>query len=85
MTVRLFGPDAEVAPEFLPSSGLHHGRAEALTFQQAVPPIYQEVYPEPGKYSPRLYKELNDFLGLWLRNLEDQGHEVVEARRADAD
>lgn len=26
--------------------------AEALTFQQAIPPLYQEVYPEPGKGFP---------------------------------
>ncbi len=51
-----------------------HGMVEALSFQQAIPPIYQEVYPEPGKVYPRLKRELNSFLSLWLRNLKAQGH-----------
>jgi len=48
--------------------------AETLTFQQAIPPIYQEVYPAPGKVNPRLKKELNSFLSTWLRNCIQQGH-----------
>lgn len=47
---------------------------EALTFQQAIPPVYQEVYPEPRKYYPRIKKDLNSFLRTWLNNLIDQGH-----------
>lgn len=46
---------------------------EALTFQMDAIGLYQEVYPEPGKYYPRLKKELNDFLRQWLKNLEQQG------------
>lgn len=48
--------------------------AEAYSFQQAIPPIYQEVYPEPGKYRPNLKKNLNSFLRQWLINLINQGH-----------
>lgn len=48
--------------------------AEALTFQQAIPPIYQEVYPAPGKVRPQLKKDLNNFLSTWLRNCIQQGH-----------
>jgi len=48
--------------------------AEAYSFQQAIPPIYQEVYPEPGQYRPKLKKELNTFLRQWLQNLIDQKH-----------
>jgi hypothetical protein len=33
--------------------------------------IYQEVYPEPGKYYPKLKKELNAFLNDWLKNMID--------------
>ena len=55
----------------------HPGRVEALTFQQAIPPIYQRVYPEPGKVVPRLKRDLNDFLTTWLRNLKQQGHRLV--------
>ncbi len=47
---------------------------EALTFEQSLPPIYQVVFPEPGKFYPQLRKELNGFLRLWLNNLIDQGH-----------
>lgn len=48
--------------------------AEALTFQQTNPDIYQVVYPEPGKICPRLSRELNWFLKMWLRNCIRQGH-----------
>ena len=37
MTVRVFAPRQG-----------RDGMVEALTFQQAIPPIYQQVYPEPG-------------------------------------
>ena len=48
--------------------------AEAYSFQQALPPVYQEVYPEPGKVRPKLKGDLNTFLGQWLQNLIAQGH-----------
>lgn len=48
--------------------------AEAFSFQQAIPPIYQAVYPAPGKFYPRLKKDLNGFLRQWLMNLIQQGH-----------
>ena len=51
-----------------------HKMAEALTFQMAIPPIYQEVYPEPGKVYPKVKAELNHFLKMWLRNCINQGH-----------
>ena len=50
------------------------GMAEALTFQQAIPPIYQQVYPAPGKVIPRLKTSLNTFLLTWLTNAIAQGH-----------
>ncbi len=43
--------------------------AEALTFQNDYLGIYQEVYPEPGKYYPKLKKELNIFLNDWLKTM----------------
>lgn len=48
--------------------------AEALTFQMAIPPVYTEVYPEPGMVNPRAKKELNSFLDTWLRNAIAQDH-----------
>ena len=47
---------------------------EALSFQMDIPPIYQEVYPQPGKVAPSLKKSLNAFLTTWLDNLVTQGH-----------
>lgn len=67
MTVRVFEPRA----------ALSQGMVDALTFEQSIPPIYQEVYPEPGKVRPKLKRELNAFLGTWFRNLEQQGHRPV--------
>jgi uncharacterized protein YqiB (DUF1249 family) len=53
--------------------------AEALTFQNDYLGIFQEVYPEPGKFYPKLKKELNDFLNDWLRSMiEVQKYEMVE-------
>lgn len=49
---------------------------EAYSFQQAIPPIYQEVFPEPGKVFPQLKRELNSFLSQWLRNIKSQGHRL---------
>jgi len=43
--------------------------AEALTFRNDYMGIYQEVYPEPGKYYPKLKKELNEFLNNWLKTM----------------
>jgi len=48
-----------------------------VSFQQAIPPIYQRVYPQPGKVVPRLKRDLNSFLTTWLRNLKQQGHRLV--------
>ena len=48
--------------------------AEALIFQQAIPPIYQQVYPAPGKVIPALKRSLNSFLLTWLNNAIAQGH-----------
>ena len=65
-----------VVRAFPPREG-QAGRVEALTFQQANPAVYQVVYPEPGKVVPRLHRELNAFLGTWLRNLKAQGHRLI--------
>ncbi len=54
------------------------GMAEALTFQQALPPIYTVVYPEPGKVDVRAKRDLNDFLSTWLTNAIAQGHHFTD-------
>lgn len=50
--------------------------AEAYSFQQAMPPIYQEVYDEGNRVDPALKQNLNTFLETWLANLVNQGHGV---------
>jgi hypothetical protein len=36
------------------------------------------VYPEPGKYYPKLKRELNDFLIDWLQNIIDAQYQLAE-------
>jgi len=48
--------------------------AEAMTFQQAIPPVWQEVYPKPGQVNTALKQSLNAFLKQWLTNLTHQKH-----------
>ncbi|AKB43056.1 MULTISPECIES: DUF1249 domain-containing protein [Methanosarcina] len=56
--------------------------AEALTFRNDYMGIYQEVYPEPGKYYPKLKKELNYFLNNWLKTMIDiQGYRLTVEER----
>jgi hypothetical protein len=69
--------DPEMVVRAFPPRGDHPGRLEALYFQQASPPVFSVVYPEPGKVVPRLKRELNAFLGVWLRNLKAQGHRLI--------
>lgn len=78
VVVRIFPPGSEDHQEFAPSTDKRHGRMEAILFQQAVPSIFHAVYPEPGRYSPRLKKDLNGFLTTWLRNLKNQGHKFID-------
>jgi len=69
--------DPEMEVRVFPPRDGRPGHVEALSFQQAIPPIYQRVYPEPGKVVPRLKRDLNSFLTTWLRNLKQQGHRLV--------
>ncbi len=65
-------PDMEI--QIFPDSGM----AEALTFRNDYMGINQEVYPEPGKFYPKLKTELNAFLNNWLkRMIEDQKYTLV--------
>jgi len=53
--------------------------AEALSFRNDYLGIYQGVYSEPGKYYPKLKKELNVFLNDWLKNMiEVQSYKLAE-------
>ena len=56
------------------------GTLEPLTFQQdGYPSIYQEVYPEPGKWRPNLRSDLNTFARQWFGNIAEQGYKRVRA------
>jgi hypothetical protein len=60
-------PDMEIRID--PDMGI----VEALTYQLDSLGIFQRVYPEPGKVCLKLRRDLNQFLGQWLKNLEMQG------------
>ena len=75
VVVRLFPPGLTVFLHLCPSTDASLGRAEAVEFQQALPPVYQRVYPQPGQYLPKLRDSLNSFLGDWLNNMKEQGHQ----------
>lgn len=77
ITIRVFAPGTSGFQELAPSSDVRHGRVEVLSFQQAIPPVYQDVYPEPGRHRPRLKGALNRFFADWLRNLKLQGHRRI--------
>ena len=49
------------------------GTLEPLTYQQDALGLYQQVYPEPGKWIPRLRNDLSAFTDQWLKNIEVQG------------
>jgi uncharacterized protein YqiB (DUF1249 family) len=56
--------------------------AEALTFRNDYMGIYQEVYPEPRKYYPKLKRELNDFLNNWLKTMiEIQRYQLTASEK----
>ena len=56
------------------------GTLEPLTFRQdGSLQIYQEVYPEPGRWVPKLRIDLNSFAQHWLKNISQQGYIKKEA------
>ena len=56
------------------------GTLEPLTFQQdGSIQIYQQVYPEPGRWIPKLRNDLNTFAQQWLKNISQQGYQKREA------
>ncbi|MDE6590238.1 MAG: hypothetical protein K2K53_07835, partial [Oscillospiraceae bacterium] len=56
------------------------GTLEPLTFQQdGSIQLYQQVYPEPGKWIPKLRSDLNTFAQQWLKNISEQNYRKQEA------
>ena len=49
------------------------GTLEPLTFRQdGWPQIYQQVYPEPGRWIPKLSRDLSRFTEQWFKNIGEQ-------------
>src|SRR5699024_1045492 len=56
------------------------GTLEPLTFQQdGFPQRYQVVYPEPGKWRPKLRNSLNSFAQQWFKNIRQQDYHKHKA------
>ncbi len=56
------------------------GTLEPLTFlQDGSIQLYQEVYPEPGRWVPKLRGDLNAFAQQWFKNISEQGYLKKEA------
>lgn len=70
--------DPEMCFELVPQGA--HVVYEPYSFQQAIPPIYQEVY-ETGAENARLKRQLTRFAESWDRNLQAQGFESAAVRR----
>ncbi len=74
------GGDLAYDPEMTFRIDREKGTLEPLTFRQdGSLPLYQEVYPEPGKWIPRLRNELSAFTEQWLKNIENQGRRRYRA------
>ena len=56
------------------------GTLEPLTFRQdGSIQIYQRVYPEPGRWIPKLSRDLSAFAQQWLKNINEQRYQKKEA------
>ena len=63
------------------------GTLEPLTYRQdGTPRMYQEVYPEPGIWVPKLRNSLSSFTQQWLKNISQQRyhkHTAVVVRNGE--
>lgn len=56
------------------------GTLESLSFRQdGFPRRNDEVYPEPGKWRPKLRSSLNRFAQQWFKNISQQNYHKREA------
>ena len=70
--------DPEMAFELVPEGeGVKY---EPYMFQQAIPPIYQEVF-ETGTENERLKRQLTSFARTWDRNIGAQGFVIAAAKQ----
>jgi hypothetical protein len=73
--------DLEMAFEMIPES--ESVKYEPFLFQQAIPPIYQEVF-ETGTENEQLKRQLTSFARTWDPNIEAQGFLIAAARQQAA-
>ena len=67
-------------PEMTFRINRENGTLEPLTFRQdGSIQIYQEVYPEPGRWIPKLSRDLSSFAQQWLKNISEQNYHKREA------
>ncbi len=66
--------DSMADPEMTFRIDHEKGTLEPLTYQQDGLGLYQQVYPEPGKWIPNLRKDLNRFANQWFHNIEEQNY-----------
>ena len=72
--------DPELCFELIPQGG--HVVYEPFLFQQAIPPVYQEVFSNgPASENQRLKRELTTFAQTWDRNLNEQGFVTAAAQQ----
>ena len=72
--------DPELCFEFVPQGG--HVVYEPFSFQQAIPPVYQEVFENgPASENHRLKRDLTQFAQMWDRNLQEQGFVTAAAQQ----
>ncbi len=72
--------DPELCFELVPQGG--HVAYEPFLFQQAIPPIYQEVFEnDPASENHRLKRKLTEFAQMWDRNLQEQGFVTAAAQQ----
>ena len=72
--------DPELCFELVPQGG--HVAYEPFLFQQAIPPICQEVFEnDPASENHRLKRKLTEFAQMWDRNLQEQGFITAAAQQ----
>ena len=71
--------DAMADPEMTFRIDHEKGTLEPLTYQQDSMGLYQQVYPEPGRWIPKLRKDLNRFTNQWFHNIEEQRYRPERA------
>jgi hypothetical protein len=70
----------ELCFELVPQGG--HLVYEPFSFQQAMPPVYQEVFENgPASENRRLKRQLMEFAQMWDRNLQQQGFVTAAAQQ----